>query len=519
MAPVTRWDRSLALACAVVGVLLLLTTLSFVIVDRGLSQRTAFLLFAGLALAIIYMLLDPGAVIALARDRRSRAGSWAVLASAVVAGLLIGINVVASRSTQATDLTRAGLYTLSSRSVTVVDRLDTDLVVTGFYRSDEQATKRDVQTLLNLYQQRSPHIKVRFLDPNQAGGLALSLGVKTSGSIVLQYRNKAPVVLNLAEQNESSLTGAILRLESTRSPTVCWATGDGERSLEDTNEVSGYSAVADLLRGSDYRVQNLLLVQQGVPASCDVLVVLQLSRPISDASVTAIRDHLARGGKLLLAIDPWLDARIVTSANAVLSQYGAGFDGGLVMEPDTAHAAAGDSTVPVVYSWGSSPITKDLDRRYVFFPLTTAITGGGAAGVRAVNLASTSERSYVIPQERTVLDRRATDRPGPFVLMRSLEEHRPAGTTRIVIAGTSALAENRTLPPSASSSNQDLLRASLDWLTQQDSLIAIGPKPPAAQPLSLSGTDQRLNAVFTVGVLPLLVLIAGSLVRARRRAI
>jgi ABC-type uncharacterized transport system involved in gliding motility auxiliary subunit len=515
-----RWDRGIALGCAVAGVLLLLTTLGFVLADGGLSQRTALLLVAGLALAVVYALVDSRGVVALVRDRRTRAGSSSVLACAAVAGLLIAVNVVASRGTQATDLTSAGSHTLSRGSVTVARQLGADLVVTGFFRSDEQAAKRDAQSLLNLYRQQSPRMKVRFADPNQSAGLALSLGVRTSGSIALQYRGKPPVVLDAAQQDEADLTTAILRLESTRSPTVCWATGDGERSLEDTNEVSGYSTVADLLRTTSYRAQNLPLVQQGVPATCDLLVVLQLSRPLGDASVRAIQDYLGRGGKLLLGIDPWVDARILASANAVVAQYGAGFDGGLVVEPDTAHAAANDPTIPVVNSYGSSPITRNLDRRYVFFPQATAVVAGPAgarAAARSVDLASTTDRAYVIPQERTALDRRGTDRPGPFALMRSLEEQRGGVTTRIVLSGTSALAENRTLPPAAFSSNPDLLLSTLDWLTRQDSLVAIGARPARGQPLSLGDADLRLNAALTAAVLPLLVVVAGVAVLGRRR--
>jgi ABC-type uncharacterized transport system involved in gliding motility auxiliary subunit len=513
-----RWDRRIALGCAVAGVLLLLTTLGFVLVDGGLSQRTAFLVFAGLALAIVYALLDPGAVVALARDRGRRAGSFSVLATAVVVGLLIAANVVASRAPQAADLTRGGLYTLSSRSVSVARQLQADLTVTGFFRTDEQASEHDAESLLTLYQQQSPRVKVRFSDPSQNAGLALSLGVRTSGSLALQYRGRPPVVLGLAQQNEADVTSAILRLESTRSPAVCWATGDGERSLEDVSEVGGYSAAADLLRTSSYRTQSVLLVQQGVPATCDVLVVLQLTRPLSDASVRAIQDYLGRGGKLLLGIDPWVDAGILASANGVVARYGAAFDGGLVVEPDPVHSAANDPTVPVVSSYGRSPITRNLDRQYVFLPQATAVVAvPGAGAAQAVDLASTTDRAYLIAQERTALDRRATDRSGPFALLRSLEAQRAGLATRIVLSGTSALAENRTLPPAASSSNPDLLVATLDWLTQQDSLIAIEAKPLRGQPLSLGDAGLRLNVALTAVVLPLLVALAGVAVLGRRR--
>jgi ABC-type uncharacterized transport system involved in gliding motility auxiliary subunit len=324
-------------------------------------------------------------------------------------------------------------------------------------------------------------------------------------------------VLEQMEPRESDVTGAIMRLESSRSPVVCWAAGDGERDLRDTDEVSGYSVAADLLRTSSYQARTVLLSQQGVPGTCDVLVLLQLGGPLGDATTDAIRDYLARGGGLLLAVDPWLDPRVVASANAVLEPYGAAYDGSLVIEPDTAHSAADDPTVPVVYDFGASPITEALDGRYVFLPAATPIRGTARAGATWVDLASTTNRAFAIPQQRTDLGRRGTDTPGPFVLMRSIEQDGPGGTTRIVLAGTSALAENRTMPPSATGSNPDLLLASLDWLSGQDTLIPIAPRPPAARAFSLTDQQVRWNVAIALPLPVLLLLAAGGLVHLRRR--
>jgi gliding motility-associatede transport system auxiliary component len=512
------WDRRVAQLFAAGGVLLLLTTLSFVLVDGGLTQRTTFLLFAGLALVIAYGVVAPTALVELVRIRRTRFGQLSLLISAVVIGILVASNVIASRSTQAADFTRSGLYTLSPRSAVVTRQLDADLVVTGFFRPDEQASRRDVQTLLDLYQQQSHHVKVRFVDPDQDPGEALSLGATIAASIVLQYRGRPPIVLNLGSQTEADVTGAILRLVSTRTTTVCWASGDGERDLKDTNQVSGYSSVADLMRTSNYKVQDLLLVQQGVPTTCDILVLLQLSRSLGDSSVKAIQDYLNRGGKLLLAVDPWLDPKVLASANAVIKPYGVTFDGGLIVETDPGHSANDDATIPVVYEYGPSPITKSLVGKYLFLPVVTPITGAPTAPATAVELASSTARSYVIAQQRTNLDKRAVDKAGPFVLMQALEvKHSPGKATRIVLSGSSGLAENRTMPPNADGSNPDLLLASLDWLSGQESLDSIGAKPAAAPPLMLSNRDVRVNQVLTLGVLPLLVIALGTGVFIRRR--
>jgi len=510
-----RWDRRLALAGAAAGVLLLLAAAG-VAVAAGPTLQTDLVLVAGAALLVAATVVDPRLVTAIARRRRTPAGSLGALAAAAAVGVLVALDVLAARGPLAADLTRSGQYTLSPQSVAVTARLDSDLAVTGFFRPADQAARRDVQTLLDLYRAQSPRVTVRFVDPDQDAGLASSLGADVPGSLVLQYRTRSPVVLVPGQQSESDVTGAIARLESNRTPVACWAAGDGERDLKDADDVTGYTAAADLLRSSDYRAEQVALGQQAIPAGCDVLVVLQLGRPISDTGIQAIRAYLAGGGRLLLAVDPWLDPAILASADAVLQPYGAAFDGGLVIEPDAAHAATNDSTVPVVYGFGRSPITDDLDGRYAFFPAATPITGTVAAGTSSIDLATTTDRAYAIPLERTDLSRRAGDRPGPFVLMRAIEQARLRGTTRIVLAGTSALAENRTMPPAASSANADLLLASLDWLTQQDALVTIPPKPPVALPLAVSPAGARWTALAAL-VLPVLLVLAGGLLALARR--
>jgi ABC-type uncharacterized transport system involved in gliding motility auxiliary subunit len=432
-----------------------------------------------------------------------------VLAGAAVAvlALVVGANLLAARSPQAVDLTRSGQFTLTAQSIQATRQLDSDLVVTGYFRPDQLAVRRDVETLLDLYRQQSPHVQVRFADPEQAGGAG------APGSIVLQYRNRSPVVLDAGRQSEPDVTATIERLESGRTPVVCWAAGDGERGLQDADVVSGYSAAANLLRTSGYQTQTVELGEQTAPATCDVLVVLELSGPLSAGAAQAVQAYLARGGTLLLAVDPWLDGAIVSSVNALLQPYGAAFDGGLVIEPDPAHAAANDSTVPVVSSFGESPITTDLLGRHAFFPAATPIVGTPAAGTASVDLAASTAGAFSIPRQRTDLSRRAGDEAGPFVLMRSIEQRQ----SRIVLAGTSALAENWTMPPAAASANAALLLASLDWLTRQDSLLGIPPKPPLAAALPLTGGALDSNVLVALPLPPLAVLAAALLVLVPRR--
>ena len=522
-----RWERNLATACAIGGLLLLFAGASLVLVEGGLVRTASFVLLAGVALLIAYGILDPGAVTDLVGSRRARFGSLSVVVTAVVLGIVVAVNVIASRGTQALDLTRSQLYTLSPKSTLVARKLDSDLTVTGFFRQqDDPSAKRQLTTLLGLYQQQSSHVKVRMVDADQEAALAKSLGVTIDQSVALQYRGKPPVVLSPASQTEPDVTGAILRLESSRQPVLCWATGEGERDLKDTNQQTGYSATADLLKSSNYQVvQDVLVAQQGVPANCDVLAVVGVLRPLSPGTVKAIQEYLDKGGKLLFAVDPVNFAPrdgpdILASANQVVQPYGASFDGGLVVEGDESHHAQNEPTTPVVLDFGASPITTDLARTFAFFPEPTGITSSSTTDIPPTKLVTTTDQAYQIVQPREQTARRPTDKSGPFVLMETLEQkHETGKSTRIVLVGTAGIGENRAMPPSAPGSNPDLLLASLDWLSEQESLIAVGPKPAQAEPLALTEEQANLNKFITLVLLPGAALAAGVLVFVRRRRV
>ena len=517
-----RWDRLFGVLGAGAGLVLLFVGISIVLVEGRLVNAASYTLVAGLALLIAFVVLDPGAAVELVRSRRARFGSLSVLVSAVVIGILLLVNVVASRSSQAVDLTRSGLYTLSPKSDLVARRLDSDLQVTGFFRPDQNSSKTQVSDLLSLYQQQSRFVKVQFADPDRAATQALSLGVTISGSVVVQYKNRTPVVLDVNSQTESDITGAMLRLEVNRTPMVCWAAGDGERSLTDADQTNGYSGTASLLKTSNYQYRDLLLSQgTQIPADCSVVAVVGVRQPLSDLAVKSLQDYVGGGGKLLFALDPWTtDARILTSVNNVFQPYGVGFSGALVVEGDAAHQAANNPTTPVAFDFGSSPIAKDLARKYVFFVQPTPIVGQAISDYTSVDVVTTTNQSYSIATQRSSADKRPGDKPGPFVLMRTLERTQATNgkKARMVLIGTSAIAANQALPPNAAGANPDLLLGTLDWLSGQEDLIGISPKPPAAEPLSLTAQQERLNYLITLILLPLLIVVAGAAVFVRRRA-
>ncbi|TMC12584.1 MAG: hypothetical protein E6J29_08115, partial [Chloroflexi bacterium] len=322
---------------------------------------------------------------------------------------------------------------------------------------------------------------------------------------------------NPGSQTEQDITAALLTLESTRTPTVCWVGGEGEGDLKNTDQLQGYSETSDQIIKDNFRVRDLVLSQAAsVPADCDVVALVGPTKQIPDATVKVLTDYLAGGGRLLLAVDPWREAAVTARYNAVLTDYGLSFSGGLVV-PDAAHAARGEPTATAVLQYGSSPIARDLSNRVSFFPEATSIDSTSKPDVLETPVAQSTADSYLVQQPRQPpLTKDAKDKSGPFTLMATAERTPPGGKkSRVVLVGTGAFAENEVLASTAV--NIQLLTGSLNYLTEQEALISIPPKPSSNPTLALTQEQQNLNLWITLIALPMFVVVGGVLVWWRRR--
>jgi ABC-type uncharacterized transport system involved in gliding motility auxiliary subunit len=90
----------------------------------------------------------------------------------------------------------------------------------------------------------------------------------------------------------------------------------------------------------------------------------------------------------------------------------------------------------------------------------------------------------------------------------------PAKETRVAVMGDSDFAANGFL---AVPGNRDLFLNVVNWLAQQENLIAIRPTEPEERRVSLTASQQRLTLLASLLVVPGLVFLAGLMVWWRRR--
>jgi ABC-type uncharacterized transport system involved in gliding motility auxiliary subunit len=86
--------------------------------------------------------------------------------------------------------------------------------------------------------------------------------------------------------------------------------------------------------------------------------------------------------------------------------------------------------------------------------------------------------------------------------------------TRIVVVGDSDFAANAFL---GTAGNRDLFLNMVNWLAQQENLIAVRPRDPQDRRITVSANQDRLIFWFAVLIMPGLILFAGVNAWWRRR--
>jgi ABC-type uncharacterized transport system involved in gliding motility auxiliary subunit len=264
---------------------------------------------------------------------------------------LFVVNFLVFRHNIYWDMTEEKLNTLSPQTVKVLERLDSDLELIGFFKNtaDENAQKNKFNDFARLYQAQSYRVKVSFVDPVRRPDIKSQHGVEVSGVVVVSYKDRRNTI---AEFSEQSLTNAIVRVTRERRKTLYFLNGHGEVDIF-SDEARGGSSLKQALEDVKYRVEPLNLLKSGtVPEEADVLAIVGPARKLLKKELTAIKKYLGKGGRVFLCLDPQKEHGL----GEFLKGRGIGFDNIFLLGDKRIHNAA--ALVPgLVYSQ-EHPITK-----------------------------------------------------------------------------------------------------------------------------------------------------------------
>jgi ABC-type uncharacterized transport system involved in gliding motility auxiliary subunit len=515
------------------GVVLVFTAVAIRFTKPEWQQYYNALAIAGLVCTLLYILSQWREIGHAFAGRQARFGTLAAASIAVVLAIIVAINYIGSRHNRRWDLTAAKQFSLSDQTRKVVADLKEPVRIKVFALSNEFERFRD---RLDEYTYAGKQVSVEYIDPEKKPALAQQYGITTSGTVVFEYKGRTEKATSDSEQD---LTNALIKVVQGRQPKVYFVQGHGEKDTVSA-ERSGYNGINTALTSSNFATDKLVLAQQGaVPADADVVIVAGPKTDFLQPEIDFLRAYLARGGKVMLMLDPVIkaDQPQLTLLQNLAKDWGMNVGNDVVLDVSGMGQLIGtDESVPVAATYPPHPITENF-RLLTAYPLTRSVSPveGGVNGHTAQSIVETSQRSWAETNLKGLTSGQPAkqddgDKPGPVSLAAAVSaplaepapkpdqkppdpsERKPE--TRLVVFGDSDFASNAALGVQG---NRDLFLNAVNWLAQQENLIAIRPHDPEDRRVTMTADQATRVFYLTVLIVPGLILLAGVQTWSRRR--
>lgn len=494
---------------------------------------------------------------------------------ALVLALVVMVNYFGWKYHSRLDWTSSKLYSLSEKSLNVLGELDRDVEVLVMMAPQSDAF-RDARELLSRYENESPRISVRVIDPERNLTEAqllvdkyelgqLDVVVFDSGDdrrvieaaelvdydySAMQYGGSPEVT---GFKGEQLFTGALLELAESRKPKILFTTGHGEAVIDDFSP-DGLSDLRDLLGRDNFELDEWASLGAGpVPAGTDLVVIAGPRSGLVEPEVEALRNYLDGGGRLLSLLDPTLSSfggLESTGLEELLADHGVLLGDNIIVDPGNPLPFFGPDTI-FLSEYRDHEVTRSLRQAnlQVILPLARSVAKGEEVdGLTVTELFTTSGEGWgeTDLENLTAVEKQDDDVQGPVSLGVAVRVDAPAtaeselGTeasddveeggavaadepaadeapsdlTRLLVIGDSDFARNGQI---RNASNAVLVANAFNWLVEREALVGIPPKTPEQTKLNLTAAQLRTITWLVMVILPGLAIAAGVAMHLRRR--
>ncbi len=491
------------------------------------DQYAIYAAWAGLVCLVLYTLGQWREIVDYFRRRQARYGALAAVSVLVALGIVVAVNWLSARENRRWDFTATQQNSLSEQTVKVLQGLTSPVKFVAF---DQQTALERFRGRLDAYAYESDQVSAEYIDPDTKPVVAKEYAIDQYGTVIVEYMGRRERATSDSEQD---LTNALIKVMSGQERSVYFVTGHGEKDPTRT-ERDGYSAVAATLTRDNYKVDRLVLAQEKeVPADATAVVVAGPTSDLLPEEVDALKRFLSKAGKLMVLIDPILTpGQSLPNLQGLLKDWGVELGNNVVVD---ISGATNDPSLAVAASYPPHAIT-DRFTTLTVYPLSRAvqIVAGGANGRVAQPLVETGQRSWAEASLGSLstgagvrMEADKGDTPGPITLAAAVaapvgEAPAPADAaaaaprpeSRVVVFGDSDFASNAY---GGIAGNPNLFANAVNWLGQQENLIAIRPVAAGDRRVTVTARQQQGILLLSLLVVPALVFGTGVYTWWRRR--
>lgn len=414
------------------------------------------------------------------------------------------------------DLTANQRNSLSEPTLRLLQSVEKPLKITAFV-SPVNELRASLDTLFARYADAQNLIDYDSVNPDLVPEKLREFSIQRDGEVVIEYAGRSE---NLAQVTEASVTNVIARLMRQGERWVVFLEGHGERNPYGEANYD-LQLFASRLSQKGFHIETVNLLQTtSLPDNTDILVIADSRAQLLPGEVTLIDKYVDAGGNLLWLAEGGEENPLERLAETLELE----FLPGVIVDPSSQLLGLKRVDFALVADYPRHAITTAIDSLSLFPRATALLFHGEQSDWQAEALLATQPRSWNETGElvgQISQNDGEGELAGPltlgFSLSRSLQQQDgELATQRVVVIGDADFLSNQYL---GNGSNLALGLNMINWLSHDDTLIAISPRSAVDTQLELSPNSQLTIALVFLLALPLLLLTSGIriwLVRRKR---
>ncbi len=292
-----------------------------------------------------------------------RKGSYSTVIMVVIIAIVIAANVMFSKLPTAArniDVSSNNLYSIGDTTHSVLDGLKKDVEIIVI--KDKESTDKRISTLLAKYADYSDHIKVTYKDPvlypsvlttydTEENNIVIKCDAtdKTTkvafSDIIVTSTSYYGSTYETSFDGEGQLTKAIDYVSNENNKLIYTISGHGESNLGKN--------ISELISKSNFNVKSVnLLVDNGIPDDCDMLICNQPTKDLADDELKLLREYMENGGKMTVVL---ADTTTKTpNFDALMADYGISKVNGYIADTERYY---GQNVYQIFPNYSSGDIT------------------------------------------------------------------------------------------------------------------------------------------------------------------
>lgn len=416
------------------------------------------------------------------------------------------------------DWTNNNKNTLSDISIKLLQQTPAPITITTFIPDGNLVSNRQyIKELVGKYKKHKDNITLKIINPDIAPDLVRQLKVTNYGEVVVEYEGRNEHITQ--QFNEQTLTNTLQRLLRQGERRILFVNGHGERKPNGKANFD-WSNFSEKLKVKG--ISTSLLKLNETPNVQDVAAIV-IASPQTDflaGEVKLLTDYVKAGGNLLWINEP---GESLFGLQPLADFIGVRFHPGTIVDPTAQVMKVNDPSFAIITTYPSHAITRDF--QYIsIFPKAVAINFEQIKDDWKISpFLQTVPRSW---SETGILKgaidyNAGIDIVGPLTIGLALtrkdnkENNNKIKKQRIVILGDGDFLSNAYL---GNQGNLNIGHNIINWISNDDNFILIPSSTAVDSQINISDLFGALIGLFFLVVLPLGLLISGTLIWYKRRS-